>query len=463
VKTFMVGLLMAIAGGSLISPQEIARRMPGEGFRSFSDDGAWCWFADPRAVYRNGKIYGGWVDSQGSIWVASMDPVTGSAQTHNLHPQFDKDDHANPALLFLADGRLMVFYSAHGGTALTTMRYRVSQKPEDMSAWSEEKEIATNTGGPRGFCYANPVQLSKENGRIYLFWRGGNFKPTFSYTDDGKAWAEAKTLIQTHPSDQVRPYMKVAGSGGDRIHFAFTDGHPRNEPANGIYYACYRNGCLYKADGTLIKVIDALPLAHAEADRVYNGKAARAWIWDIAADPRGRPVIAYTRLPQENDHRYHYACWDGSQWQDHEICAAGKWFPETPAGKTEPEPHYSGGIVLDPVDATTVYLSRQVNGIFEIERWTTPDAGKTWRSRPMTSGSSRNNVRPFVVRDHPAGQPFVLWMSAIRYIHYTDFRTAIKMSGWGRTTKNPIPARGSLLSDPVKRILGPVFGLKNCV
>jgi hypothetical protein len=116
----------------------------------------------------------------------------------------------------------------------------------------------------------------------------------------------------------------------------------------------------------------------------------------------------------------------GARWQDHEICPAGKWFPETPAGKTEPESHYSGEIVLDPVDTSTVYLSRQVNGVFEIEKWTTRDAGETWLSEALTTGSSHNNVRPFVVRNHPADQPYVLWMKNLKYIHYTDFQAVIK-------------------------------------
>jgi hypothetical protein len=431
-RSFVISLLGLVPAGRLPSYQNNTPAKPGEACRSFSENGAWCWFADPRAVFCRGRIFGGYVDSEGSIWVAAFDPATGRGQAHNLHPFFNKDDHANPAFLVLPDDRLMVFYAAHGGTMLTSMRYRISTNANDVSQWTEEREITTNTGGPRGFCYPNPVRLAKETGRIYLFWRGGNFKPAFSYTDDLINWTPARTLIQTDPSDQVRPYVKITGNGSERIHFAFTDGHPRNEPANGIYYACYRNGALHRADGTKIRNMDALPLARAEADQVYDGRTARAWIWDIAADARERPVIVYSRLPQESDHRYHYALWDGLRWQDHEICAAGRWFPETPAGKTEPEPHYSGGIVLDSLDPTTAYLSRPASGIFEIERWSTRDGGKRWHSAGLTSGSRCNNVRPFVVRNHPAREPYILWMNNLRYVHYTDFAAAIKVWPPGR-------------------------------
>jgi hypothetical protein len=172
-----------------------------------------------------------------------------------------------------------------------------------------------------------------------------------------------------------------------------------------------------------------LPIKHKDADLVYdaNKTNVRSWIWDIAADGKDRPVIVYSRLPEETDHRYHYARWTGKKWEDREICAAGPWFPETPEGKKEPEPHYSGGVTLDHADPSVVYLSRKIKGVFEIEKWTTRDDGKTWKSEALTTNSAHHNVRPFVVRGHPKkAEPRVLWMNNEKYVHYTDYRTAIK-------------------------------------
>lgn len=403
----------------------------GEDHRDFAADGAWCWFADPRAVYVSRpaeRIYAGWVDSTGSIFVGSLDPKTGKIASTNLRDRFEKDDHANPALLVLPDGRIVVFYSAHGGMQDKGMRYRISERPGDITAWGDEILLGTNTGGPRGYCYPNPYRLSKEKGRIYLFWRGGNFKPAISWTDDLKTWSEARTLIASDDNPSIRPYVKFDSNGTDRIQIAFTDGHPRDEPANSIYYACYRNGAFYTADGRKITDMTSLPIVHRQSDLVYDGRktGVRAWIWDIAADRENRPVIAYTRLPSESDHRYHYAHWTGISWDDHEIGAAGPWFPRTPEGKTEPEPHYSGGIALDHNDPSAVYLSRRVDGVFEIERRQTRDGGATWTVEAVTAHSSRDNVRPFVIRNHPRDGPAVLWMSNASYVHYTNFRTSIK-------------------------------------
>lgn len=406
-----------------------------ESFTTLSEDGAWCWFQDPRAVYHKGaheRLYVGWVNSKGDIEVASYDLATKETVKSVLHEKLNKDDHANPGILIRPDGRLMVFYTAHSH-AKVPMYYRVSEQPEDVRSWGEERAIRANSQGGRGWCYPNPVQLEAEQNRIYLFWRGANWKPNFSVSDNGVDWSEARTLVQEEgrEASSIRPYTKVFSNGKEAIHFAFTDGHPRDEPRNSIYYLCYRGGAFYKADETKVGIMEQLPLRHSAADIVYDGRktGVRSWVWDLAADGDGRPVVVYTRLPAETDHRYHYARWDGMVWQDHEICAAGKWFPLTPAGKKEPEPHYSGGVVLDSADPDTVYLSRPVDGVMEIERWTTGNLGRTWSHEVVTAGSKSDQIRPYVARFSPPGLPSrLVWMdNQGAYVHYTNYHSAIRL------------------------------------
>lgn len=424
-----VSLLVLPLGGC---DREEARPRPAEEFAEVAVDGAWCWFGDPRGVRFEGvhdRVYTGWVDSEGSIVVSSLDLDTGDRVQHTVEPEFNRDDHANPSLMVLPDGTLVVFYTSHGADVSDAMYYRVSQRPEDVAAWAAVREVGSNTEGPRGHTYPNPVRLSEEAGRIYLFWRGGNFKPSFSFTDDLLTWSPARTLIQSDEATAVRPYMKIASNGRDAIDFAFTDGHPRDEAQNSIYYMRYRAGEFTRADGSVVGSMVDLPLIHENTDLVYDGRSTgvRAWIWDVAADGEGNPVIVYSRLPEESDHRYHYARWNGAEWLDHEITPAGGWFPRTPMDVVEPEPHYSGGIVLDHDDPSVVYLSRPVSGAFEIERWWTTDGGATWDSRAVTAGSANDNVRPFVIRNHDGATPTVLWMENRHYRHYLDYDTAIRM------------------------------------
>ncbi|MGC8846389.1 MAG: BNR-4 repeat-containing protein, partial [Candidatus Hydrogenedens sp.] len=276
--------------------------------------------------------------------------------------------------------------------------------------------------------YSHPVFLHSEN-CFYVFWRGETWKPTFAVSEDSVHWSEPKVLFQDKgkESENVRPYLKVVSDGKRRIDFAFTDGHPRNEPFNSVYYARYESGKFYRADGTVIGSMDTLPILHSNCDKVYDAKVTgvRAWVWDIALTTEGNPVIAYTRLPEEDTHFYHYALWDGKQWIDHEITFAGPWFPETPKGKQEPEPHYSAGICINHANTAEVYLSRRVNATFEIERWITSDKGKSWNYISITKNSTVINVRPIVPWGYNKEKGHVIWMRG-HYTHYTQFQTSVQ-------------------------------------
>ena len=397
---------------------------PGSEFPDLTSDGAWCWFADPRSIYYEGeyrKNYTGWVNKAGDIMIASYNYKTGKIKRHTLHKALEYDDHANPAFLMRPGGKPMVFYSAHNGDE---MYYHIAKQQEDITKWDTSGKIGVNSKGNSGYTYPNPMQLSSENNKIYLFWRGNNWQPNFSTSMDGKNWQPAKTLIKGGD----RPYVKYVSDGDSTIHFAFTDGHPRVEPKNNIYYAYYKRGSFYKAGGEKICDIDDLPFSPEDADLIYNAEKqnGRGWIWDIALNKNARPVIVHTALPGFRDHRYRYAKWTGNTWVNNRIVKAGGWFPQTPEGEEEREKHYSGGIVLDHANPHVVYLSRPVNGVFEIEKWTTSDDGKTWESEPVTSDSQKNNIRPVVPRNHPGGEGSLLWMHG-DYIHYTNYDTEIKM------------------------------------
>lgn len=392
--------------------------------QQFANDGAWCFFADPRALYFEGqhkRTYVGWLNGVGDVLIGHYDHTQDEIRTVTIRRALHQDDHANPSLYIDRLGTITIFYSAHNGTA---MFYRRTEKPEDITSFGEEKELPANTDGRHGYTYPNPVYLSDEQ-KLYLFWRGGNFKPNFSVTTDlpGHAWSPVRTLIQ---DSGQRPYIRFVGNGKDTIHFSCTDGHPNIEPQNSIYYARYRDGGLYRADGSFIKPMSELPLELSELDVVFDGKAANrnAWIWDIAEDDQGYPVIVYVVFESVHDHRYYYSRWDGEQWMTNEIVAGGHWFPLTVEGTVEKEPYYSGGIILDHANPSVVYLSREVDGVFEIERWQTDDLGVSWSSEPVTSGSSANQVRPYLTRGGDGGQAILLWMNG-EYVHFTKYRTSL--------------------------------------
>lgn len=389
-------------------------------FQIVAEDAAWCWFSDPRAVYHNGQreaIYYGYINSQGDVVISARDMPTQDIETFVLHEKLQVDDHNVPSILVLPDGHLLVFYTEHNGRFFT----RKSKKPEDINAWHDVQIIPF--GGTR-ITYSHPVMLAGEQNRIYVFWRGSDWQQTFAYSDDlGTTWSEPEVLIASEGA-RNRPYLKVTTDGMNRIDFVFTDGHPGVEPTNSVYHTYYEKGVFYQTNGSEIATMEQLPLSRSVVDKVYDAvhHNVRSWISDVALDKQGNPVIAYTRYPTDDDHRYHYAVWQGNSWQDEEICKAGGWMPRVVANEEIREPHYSGGMVIDHSDASNVYLSREVDGTFEIEHW--EKINSKWQTTPLTVHSAKDNMRPYALKRPVDRSPIVLWMTG-HYSHYTKFDTMI--------------------------------------
>ncbi len=400
-----------------------------ESYQSMTFNGAWCWFSDPRAVYYKGKYrrtYAGWIDNFGDVHVGYYDHDTRQIVSRTIFNDLEIDDHDNPSILIDEKGYLLVFFNTHGGPeGLYFIRSRI---PEDVSQWHDGKLLKLNDPtqleyGRETYTYSNPVLLRDEINRIYLFWRGIDGKPTYATSDNnGATWSEGKIFCLPERTYSFRrPYVKISSNGKDKIHIALTDGHPRNESENSIYYMYIKGGAFYRANGEMIRKVGTDPHQPRDMDVVYDGQVTgeKAWIWDIAEDAQGNPVLVYARFPNDTNHHYGYARWDGEQWINHTLVNSGSWFPETMEGEQEREPNYSGGIVLDQEDPSVVYLSVNRDSVFEIERWQTGNGGKSWKVEAITSGSTKDNVRPFAVRGADQENPLqLLWMQNTRYMHY---------------------------------------------
>jgi hypothetical protein len=415
--------LLRIGIGLLMTATTIARA--GDPF-TLTDNGAWCWFQDERALIVDNQLVATHIDNKGTVHVSTLDLKSGEKTIIVLRENFDADDHNVPGMIVRADGHLMAFYARHHKE--NRMFYRVSAQPLDARAWGPEQAYDADVADK--FTYANPFQLSAENGRIYNFWRGIDFNPTVATSDDnGRTWGNARTPIYYKKGQ--RPYVKYASNGVDTIHFAFTEGHPAQKDFdNSLYHGFYRGGKLHRSDGSVIGALSDGPATPENATKVYRGAGVptgEAWVWDLHLDTGGQPAIAYSSHPDPEDHRYRYARWDATakRWRDNQIAFAGRRLYER-------ELYYSGGICLDPDDLNVVYLSSNVNirdgskpasGRYEIYKGTTADGGVTWAWEPITENSTADNLRPIVPANHPRGT-FVLWMRGT-YRAYTDYETLI--------------------------------------
>jgi hypothetical protein len=415
-------IIAALGCTFLINSQPIPK--PGASFTSATDNGAWTWYGNPDGVYFEGKYkktYMGWISNTGVVSVASYDHATAAMAT-KVMGSMAADDHSHPSLLVRPDGRLMVFFSGHDGA---TMNLYIATNPEDISAFDPLIKVAPGVT----YCYPNPMWLSAEgdSGRIYLFYRSLGLKPCFSYSDDwGKTWTPTKQYY-VNPDSTPKSYANYCCNGKDEIHMVVEKGHRAGYWP--LYYLKYKNGAFYKADGTLLATMAQLPIPNTKLDTVMDPQAAgcHGSAWDIALDNTGKPVIAYDQFKDGNNHIYYYVRWTGTTWFKKMLVNSGATMGA--------EDGFAGGITLDHETTGNIYMSRQVNGMHEIDRWTTADGGTTWDSTAITRGSAKKNTRPCVPRGHKEFDKLdVIWM----YGDYsaftgTGYNTAVKMYPFNET------------------------------
>jgi hypothetical protein len=400
-----------------------------------AEDGSWCWFQDERALWIGQRLVVSTLSREGDVLVNSYDLDTGERRGAVL-ARLERDDHDVASLLLRGDGRLLAFYTNHTHDRL--MRWRVSQGTGgDVSSWEPERTF--DTGG--GVCYSNPFELpaEAETGApppIFNFYRSLAISPTFSRsTDGGASWSPSARIIHSFDSLRThRPYVKYASDGVSTVHLAYTEGLPAewngtpgNPSANSIYHLYYQGGKLHRSDGEVVANMAAgqsLDLAPTQGTRVYDGntgETGEAWTHDMTLDPDGNPVIAYAAFPDQTDeftalgdHRYRYARWDGSRWNDHQVAFAGR-------GLSLRSRLYSGGIAIDPDDVDVVYFASSVDptdgsphgtGRFEIYRGRTADGGATWAFQAVTRDSIVDNLRPIVPAHHPTATA-LLWLQGV--------------------------------------------------
>jgi hypothetical protein len=408
--------------------------------QELNDNGAWSWFMDPRVIVDNGWLIVGSVRANGkfadhdrlgwgNVELSILNLKSRAVRVLLLHEGFEQDDHNAPGLLVLRDGHYLAAYSKHGQE--TKMYYRISLKRGNPFEWGPEKEYITpgSAGSFRkdSFTYCNPMRLSGENNRTYLFHRGNNLNPNYLVSDDdGREWHYGGKLFDGLHG--YSPYAKYASNGRDTIHFVATEDHPRNFP-NSIYHAYIRGGKIYRSDGTLCAPLSTTTNATVhpwDFTQVYRGGSNNvAWMTDIRLDRQENPVVLFTVKVNSagttqghggDDIRFHYARWNGRGWQEQEIGFAGK---RLYAGEDD----YTGLGVIDPQDTSIVYLSTDasiVTGepLISIADWQrhheivcgiTSDGGKTWKWTPVTANSTMDNLRPImpIWRDKRAA---LVWM-----------------------------------------------------
>jgi BNR repeat-containing family member len=380
----------------------------------FNDNGAWCWFQDPRAIYdpvNNSLLIGSIAVSDGldgdsrggDVDLVTYKLSTGERDRFVLrHKLLTEDDHNAPALLIRPDGRYLAMYSKHNQEGLSY--WRVSENPNDSSTWRPEMAFDWNTfleaaGADNHVTYHNVFYLKAEN-RTYDFTRAVNLDPSILLsTDHGSSWSFSGKLFTEPRVGYVNGYTKYASNGVDRIDFITTEHHPRDFN-NSVYHGYLKDGKLHRSDGTVIDehIIGGTGKSQTNltkifaASSVFNGETmTHAWTADIQLDPAGRPCAIITARANDepdntnfDDHRFFYARYDGSKWNVVHLAKAG-------ARLWDAEQDYTGLAAIDPADSNVVYVSTP------IDPRTDKPLGKLKRGQPS---SGRRAVRTWAHRGH---------------------------------------------------------------
>lgn len=391
--------------------------------------GAWCWFADPRALHHQNEAgtinssYIGYIDVHGNIKASQIDFLTGKTHEVLIRSYFQPDDHNNPTFLILPDDRVMIFYSRHTDEAC--FYYRISQQPGDITTLGPEIRLATS----HNTTYPSPFILADDPTGIYLAWRGINWHPTIARLSMPDANDRVQFTWGPHQmvqSTAARPYAKYTSNGKDKIFMTYTTGHPDNENPNYVYFNAIdiktkqlqdvRGKTLSTIGSAIHHVSASSSYVSANPDAVVENSSYRNWVWQTTVDPQGRPAIAIVRISADkSSHHYYYARWTGSAWQRTFVADGGGKFHQT----SGLELCYSGGMAIDDSNPSIVYCSQPVAGHYgtkyEIVKYQLDDAGKVASSEAITRNSRLNNSRPYIVQNAGTSPLKLSWMNGNYY------------------------------------------------
>ncbi|MBQ3110034.1 MAG: BNR-4 repeat-containing protein [Clostridia bacterium] len=338
-----------------------------------TNNGGWNWYVEPSGthiqpgdslatryesgqyssnngyVFKHDKTYMGWVEDEGTIVVGEYDHDNDTYKRVVVHEFLEADDHNNPAVVVLPDGRIMIFYSKH--TTENRMYYCVSKNPEDISEWNDWQYYYCYTAVENttyNATYPSVFMVHDDEGVIgndviYVGWRGVHWKPTlakFSMPDENGVIETimgqtqfANTTYKTgsyadggRSDSGRRPYTKY-DYDFDRnlIYITFTANHPDNDVNNNIYYVTFNieDQGIYTAKGNFLQtlpfenrgeyasqgaagsngqwgvitndLVDDYPelLLFDANEQITSGGERRGWTWDIKVNEKGEPCIVY--------------------------------------------------------------------------------------------------------------------------------------------------------------------------
>ncbi len=381
------------------------------------------WINSKSVVGDNGLTYIAYYTDIGEIHVKELDAKcqqNGSRDVRlcDLNCTY-ADEHNSPSICVLKSGRIIVGYTGHN---VKHLKYRVTEKPYDLSSFSEERYLPFE--GPVTY-----VQLYEnvKKGELWLFSRVNGHTWTFRYSkDEGDTWSRPRVFLNTDPDPgeqfiryvdnesahitaqnrfntliyiDIRKQHIVTEDGEDEQFFFALYGHPYKSTVHSIRCGIFNSdGKLVRCDGTpggLDLYGEGAPLDIPALDMVYEApEHTSSRLLDVSSTLPLRVAFAgFTvediKNPDPEKPTYYGATYRNGKWFISEpICRAGEFLAKEMDDGSQT---YLGGMAYyygvgalkgdfgasDPsmVDTDRLYIARFDGEARVLESYVTRDFG----------------------------------------------------------------------------------------
>lgn len=380
----------------------------------FANDSQSFWLMRDNALQAGGALYVtscSGTTSKGNFELHEY--VGGIRKTYWLGDRTAVDDHNNPSVSVLPDGRLMVCLGVHAETLGTY--YRISKNPApNLGGFGRNFIIPRDPASLSGNSYHTAIHL--ENLQTVVFRRenidGGLNRREQGFarintSDLEGADTPAWTVQRVFKRDTARPYALYAkwGPTANRVFCVASNGHPGE-----VTTACSMHG--FYMDFTAgaptywtmegVQIVTAPPWNITEATLIKDQPVAGTgmmWPHDVIIGPDNQPWVLYSLHPtpvtgadgRPINAEYWFARWNGTAWVNHQISSDNR----TPLLA---QPRYVPGLCFDRSNPRKLFLSESFGDFIpEIREYNFDETTgvKTLVRTVGTHGNGREKIRMF--------------------------------------------------------------------
>jgi len=400
------------------------------------------WINEKAIVADNGLTYIAYVTDMGEIHIKELDAKCSKTPSRDyrlckLNCNY-ADEHNAPSVCVLESGRIIVGYTGH---YVKGLRYRVTEKPYDISSFGEEQTLSYDGT-------VTYVQLfeNTEKKELWLFTRVNKVNWQFRYSkDEGKTWSEPKTFLHSDAGGlfyiNIRKQDIVTENGADEQWFFALYGHPRVSKDHTIRSGIFNSGGqLLRCDRTPLELNlydqNESQMDLETLDTVYSSpEGTTVRLLDVA--PTVPLRVAFAPFVLDKDYEpspeYAYYCsatFKNGKWQmSKAICPAGEFL----AKKVKDGSHtYLGGMAYyygvgdagrsrDYVETVTdrIYIARFDGEHRVLESYVSADGGETYLLEQVIKRAEEKDVKIWrpIVPIHAQDNMPVYWHEGIYHAH----------------------------------------------